>query len=164
MDDNAEKFGRALGAPKREGNRLFGRPIPDGDEGAAKPDGPGSLEFRAGEAGRAIFDIGDADLTVVAGDDGRANLDMPATEGLPGRGIPPMREVPAGEAGRPLPDCKRVIWEGGAVTSLGSAWLGPDTRRRRSSNCVLSLGDSGPTRDHTFSPTSAYPSLNSNVS
>lgn len=138
--------------------------MPEGDEGTASPDGPGSREFRAGEAGRPAFDVGDADLSVAAGDDGRANLELPVTEGLPGRGIPPMRELAAGEPGRAMPDCKRDIWEGGAEISLASVVLGPATRRRRSSSCVLSLGDRGPTRDHTFSPTRAYPSLYLDVS
>jgi len=107
LEDDAEKLGRALGGPKREGSILLGLPMPEGEEGTASPEA-GSREFRAGEAGRAIFE-GDADRNVAAGDAGRASFDVPATAGLPGRGIPPMREVVAGEPGRIMPVCKRVI-------------------------------------------------------
>lgn len=86
--------------------------MPDGEEGAASPDGPGIFALRAGEAGRAIFDAGDAGLVAPAGDDGRASLDTPATEGLDGRGIPPILELAAGEPGRAMPDCRRVTWDG----------------------------------------------------
>lgn len=97
---------------------LFGLPIPEGDGGAANPDGPGRREFRAGEAARAVLVTGDADLSVAAGDAGRADLAVPTTEGLSGRGIPPRREAVAGEPGRAMPVCKRVICEGGAVGPL----------------------------------------------
>lgn len=153
MDDNVEKLGRDLGAPKREGSILFGLPMPDGDDGAGSPDGPGRREFRAGEAALAGLVIGDADLKVAPGEAGRANFENPATEGLSGRAIPPIRDKAAGEPGRTALACKRVICAGGAATSLCSRLLGPATRRRRSSNCVLSFGDNGPTSDHTFSPT-----------
>ncbi len=46
----------------------------------------------------------------------------------------------------------------GAVSTF-SELLAPGTRRSRSSNCVLSLGDNAPTNDQIFSPTSTYPSL-----
>lgn len=90
----------------------MGLPIPEGEDGAASPDGPGNREFCAGEAGRAT---GDADRNVAAGD---ASFDTPDIAGLPGRGIPPMREELAGEPGRAIPVCKRVICEGGAGTSF----------------------------------------------
>ena len=82
---------------------LLGLPIPEGEDGAASPDGPGNREFCAGEAGRATGD---------------ASFDTPDIAGLPGRGIPPMREELAGEPGRAIPVCKRVICEGGAGTSF----------------------------------------------
>jgi hypothetical protein len=94
----------------------------------------------AGETGRVTFDAaGDEDLTVLAGELGREDLAIPDTEGLAGRGTPPTR---------------RATWAGGAGVSGFVGLLGPATRRSRSSNCVLSLGESDPTRDHIFSPTS----------
>jgi hypothetical protein len=119
LEDNAEKLGRAFGAPKREGSILLGLPIPDGEEGAGSPEGPGNREFRAGEAGRA-FEVGDADCKVTAGDAGRASFDGPDTAGLPGRGIPPMRVLVAGELGLAMLDCRRVICETGADASYFS--------------------------------------------
>lgn len=85
-----------------------------------------------GESGRGGGGIGAASLdepTIAglpgrgraerAGDAGRPNL--PPTEGLPGRGIPPGRDNP--ERGRA---------EAGASES--AMWLGPETRRIRSSS------------------------------
>ena len=95
LDDKPEKLGRTFGAPNREGSRLFGRPMPAGEEGAGTPDGPKIFTLRAGDAGRAIVDAGDA---------GRASLDTPATKGLVGRSIPPILELIAGEPGRAMPD------------------------------------------------------------
>lgn len=159
LDDKPEKLGRALGAPNREGSRLFGRPMPEGEEEAGSPGGPRIFALRAGDAEPVIFDAGDAGLIVPAGDDDRASLDTPATEGLVERGIPPILELTAGEPGRAMPDCKRVTWDGGAGAPLACGALGPVTRRRRSSSCVLSLDDNGPTNFHTCSPTREYPSL-----
>ena len=133
LEDSVEKLGRAFGAPKREGSILLGLPIAEGEGGAVSPEEPGSRGFRAGEAGRATFAAGDADRKVAAGDAERASLEVPATAGLPGRGIPPTREVVAGEPGRAMPVCRRVIWAGGAGTSFFRL-LGPATRRRRSSS------------------------------
>lgn len=84
------------------------------------------------------------------GEEGRARREGPVTAGEAGRGIPPMplnRELGLGtpearrEAGPGVEDV------GGAETALSgvSPLLGPATRRNRSSSCVLSLGDKGPT-------------------
>jgi hypothetical protein len=108
LEDSAEKLGRAFGAPNREGSILLGLPIPDG-EGAGSPEGP-----------LAAFEPGDADRKVIAGDAGRASFDGPDTAGLPGRGILPMRVVVAGEPGRVMPVCRRVICERGADNSCFS--------------------------------------------
>lgn len=80
----------------------------EGEEGATRPGRPGNREVLTGEAGRALFGAGDTDRNV-AGDAERASFDVPAIEGLPGRGIPPAREVVEGEPGRRMFACKRVI-------------------------------------------------------
>jgi hypothetical protein len=112
------KLGRAFGAPKREGSILLGLPMPEGEEGAGSPEGPGNREPRAGERGRAEFEVGDVDRIVAAGDIGRVSLDEPDTAGLPGRDVPPTRILVAGEPGRAIPDCKRVICDTGAGASF----------------------------------------------
>ena len=140
---------RGLGGPNLEGRRLLPR--------LGGEVGPGRCE-----PGRAIPDNA-GDIALAAGGElGRASRDGAATDGLEGRGRPPGRdELVDGEAGRARPDVKRVTWEGGAGARLscGSEELGPATLRRRSSSCVLSFGESGPTRVHIFSPTNKKISL-----
>jgi len=150
-----------LGGPRRDGKKLFGR-RPEGEEGAAGPeepavaDGmampnwPGSLG-RIGEEGLPICEeTGEADRNVLEGEPGPAIREIPETAGLPGRGAV-NRE---GESGRELVVAKRDICAGctGVCGSGFPGLLGPATRRRRSSSCVLSFDDNGPTRDQTFSP------------
>lgn len=150
----------ARGRPSREGNMLFGRPIPVGDDAPAGRGIAATRAFRAGELGRPTFEVvGDIDRKVRAGDAGRASFDIPATAGLVGLAITPIRVLDSGEPGRGIAAVKRAICGGGAGASFFSGLIGPVTRRNLSSNCVLSLGDKGPTNDHTFSPTRAYPSL-----
>ena len=104
MGGIAENLGRAFGAPKREGSKLFGRPIPDGELGGAREAGPGSREpFVDGEAGRATLSAGEG-ARIVDGEAERASFD-------PAAGIPPMREEVDGERGLGALAfaCKRVI-------------------------------------------------------
>jgi hypothetical protein len=133
--------------------------VPVGGTVMAK--GPGNLETRGGEDGRAVCDAaGDADLNVREGEPGRAMRDIVDAAGLAGRGIPP--DFPTdGDSGREPPLARRVTRAGcaGVWYSDLAGLLGPETRRRRSSSCVLSFGESGPTNVHTFSPTNAYASL-----
>jgi hypothetical protein len=88
-------------------------------------------------------------------EEGRTRREAPGIAGLAGRGMP-LVERPEGEAGRPIPDVSLVVCAGGiedAVADFGvGGVLGPATRRRRSSSCVLSFGVRGPTRDQIFSP------------
>jgi hypothetical protein len=89
---------------------------------------------------------GEAERRPRAGDAGRANLER---AGLPGLAVAAFnRATPAG-AGP----------EAGAGSCLSCELLGPGTRRNRSSSCVLSLLERGPTRVQTFSPTKEYTSL-----
>lgn len=86
--------------------------MPTGDKGAANEDGPGSREPLAGEGARALLGAGDG-ARIVTGEAGRASFET-VTEGLPGRGMPPIREViEAAEGERGLGPfalaCKRVI-------------------------------------------------------
>lgn len=161
FEDNP-KFGRGLGGPRRDGNMLFGR-IPKGEDGATRfevpaiADGtviPGSFG-RIGEDGLAIWErAGEADRGILAGEPGLANREIPETAGLAGRG-----EV--GESERMPVPARRDTCAGCAGvcgTSLPGL-LGPATRRRRSSSCVLSFDDNGPTSDQTFSPIKEYTSL-----
>jgi hypothetical protein len=100
---------------------------------------------RRGDSGRVCEGTGEAVLSVFAGEAGRAIRDAAVIDGLADLGaLAVRRATPLGAMG------------GGSVFP----WeLGPGTRRNRSSSCVLSLGDRGPTRDHTFSPTREYASL-----
>lgn len=75
--------------------------------------------------------------------------------GLAERGIPPIRDVAPG-AGDPdlgIPVARREACVASGADSFLSGLLVPGTRRSRSSNWVLSLGDIGPTKDQIFSPT-----------
>ena len=164
MEGNPEKFGRGLGGPRRDGKKLFGRRL-KGEDGAGRPeepavadgivmpDEPGSFG-RIGEEGLPIWDgTGEADRTVVAGEPGLTTREMPEIAGLPGRGVI-NRE---GESGRAPAAAKRKTCAvcadcTGLCGSDLPGLLGPATRRRRSSSCVLSFGGSGPTSDQTFSP------------
>lgn len=103
---------------------------------------------------------GETDRNDRPGDPGRAMRDIVEAVGLVGRSIPPTFPRD-GDAGREPTFASRATCEGGAgVWCSGLAGLlGPATRRRRSSSCVLSLGERGPTKVHTFSPTSTYASL-----
>lgn len=83
--------------------------MPEGDKGTANPEGPGNREVLAGEAGRVALEPGDAGRSVVAGDAGRASREATVTDGLLGRGMPMVREVVEGDAGRAIPVCIRVI-------------------------------------------------------
>ena len=129
-------FGRLRGGPSREGSRLFGRPIPLGDEGAGKCElGLASLLLRVGEVGCGTADgPGETDLGAYAGDTGRASREVGAVAGLPARGKPPKREdIPgAGEAERVPAAARRDTWLIGPSPFSGE--LGPATRRKRSSN------------------------------
>ena len=100
---------------------------------------------RRGDSGRTCEGTGEAVLSVFAGDAGRAIREVATIDGLADLGVwVDKRVTPLGATG------------GGSVFP----WeLGPGTRRNRSSSCVLSLDDKGPTRDHTFSPTREYASL-----
>jgi hypothetical protein len=118
-------------------------------------------EGGAGETGRAKFDeTGEFTLTVRAGEAGRPGFETPTREGLTGLWVLPGR---AGEAGRGMPAVNLATGGSAARFPVLPGLLGPATRRRRSSSCVLSFGDKGPTSDHTFSPTKVYTSLKTSV-
>lgn len=105
-----------------------------------------------GEEGLPIWDgTGEAERTVLGGEPGLAIREIPEKAGLPERGVV-NRE---GESGRALSAAKREICAGctGVCGSGLPGLLGPATRRRRSSSCVLSFDDNDPTSDQTFSPT-----------
>ena len=103
---------------------------------------------RRGDSGRACEGTGEAVLSVFAGEAGRAIREAAVIDGLAGLGTFAVRRAtPLGAA----------VAMGGS--SVLPSELGPGTRRNRSSSCVLSLDDKGPTRDHTFSPTREYASL-----
>ena len=173
--DNAGTEGRVTdrGCAKREGSMLLGRK-PDADvtdgipevlvaDGAVTPEGLGSLEVpRGGEDSRpTVCDgAGETDRNERLGEPGRAMRDVVEAAGLAGRGIPPNFPTD-GDSGREPMFASRATCGGGAgVWCSGlTGLLGPATRRRRSSSCVLSLGERAPTKDHTFSPTSTYTSL-----
>ena len=91
-----EKLERGLANREGPGRRLFGRPIPVGEVGLL-----GGCR-RDGDAGRGN------EGAAAAGEAGLASLEGPATDGLPGRGIAPKREVPAGDPGRGIPPASRV--------------------------------------------------------
>ena len=103
---------------------------------------------------------GETDRNGPPGEPGRAMRDIMEAAGLAGRGIPPTFPTD-GDSGRELAFTSRATCGGGAGVWCSSlaGLLGPATRRRRSSSCVLSLGERGPTKVHTFSPTSTYASL-----
>jgi hypothetical protein len=112
---------------------------------------PGSFG-RIGENGLAIWEGAEvADSGVLAGELGLANWEIPETAG---RG-----EV--GESERmPVPARQDICTGCAGVCGTGlPGQLGPATRRRRSSSCVLSFDDNGPTSDQTFSPIKEYTSL-----
>lgn len=172
--DNARAAVRAadLGCAKREGSMLLGRK-PDAEtdgipevpvaDSADILDGPGNLETpRDGEADRAVFctDVGETDRNNRPGEPGGAMRDAVEAAGLWGRGIPPTLPTD-GDSGREPAFTNRVTCAGGAGVWCSGlvGLLGPATRRRRSSSCVLSLGERGPTNVQTFSPTSTYNSL-----
>ena len=113
---------------------------------------PGGREKRVGESDREIVgEVGDVDLTVRAGEAGRASREMAATDGLAALGGPPPRAIVPGRA---MPPATRET-AGGVATVVEPSWvLGPETRRRRSSSWVLSFGGKGPTNVQTFSPIS----------
>jgi len=92
---------------------------------------------------------GEAERNVLEGEPGLAIREILGTAGLAGRAAVD-RE---GESGR-VPAAKRDICADctGVCGSGLPGLLGPATRRRRSSSCVLSFGDNGPTSDQTFSP------------
>lgn len=151
--------GRARGAPNRDGIKDFGRPIPLGEVGPGNCEPvEGARTVRAGDAGRPLLLLegaGDEDRAGFAGEAGRARREADKTAGLAGRARPPIREAGPG-AGDPdlgIPETRRVTWAGCKGTSARSGLLGPATRRRRSSSCVLSLGDNLLTSDQIFSPT-----------
>jgi hypothetical protein len=131
------------GRPSRDGNILRGLAFP-GEVATGIVPGLEPVGQR-GDSGRTCEGTGDAVLSVFAGDAGRATREVDAIDGLADLGVwADRRATPLGVTG------------GGSVFP----WeLGPGTRRNRSSSCVLSLGDRGPTRDHTFSPTREYASL-----
>ena len=137
------------GLPKREGpgSKLFGRPMPLGDVGVAFE------TLGAGEAERGPADTGDV---------GRVNRDDGGFEGLGALAMLPRRVRTDGpkegdaDRGMPQAPASLEIFGFGAASGSGFSWLlGPATRLRRSSSCVLSLGDKGPTYCQTFSPTRA---------
>ena len=143
--------------------------MPLGEEGAASWDCdsgfPNLFVAAAGEVGWAMPDgVGDAVLGAYEGEIGRARRDTGATAGLPDRGIPPRREamLGAGDAERAVELANLDACVTG--TSALSGELGPATRRKRSSSCVLSFGDSVPTSCQIFSPTKTYPSLQKSAS
>ena len=131
------------GRPSRDGNILRGLAFP----GEVATDVVAELDpaERRGDSGRTCEGTGEAVLSVFAGDAGRAIREVAAIDGLADLGVwADRRATPLGATG------------GGSVFP----WeLGLGTRRNRSSSWVLSLGDRGPTRDHTFSPTREYASL-----
>ena len=131
------------GRPSRDGNMLRGLVFP----GEVATDVVVGLNpaWRRGDSGLVCEGTGEAVLSVFAGDTGRAIREVAVMEGLADLEAWAVRRVtPLGATG------------GGSVFP----WeLGPGTRRNRSSSCVLSFGDRGPTRDHTFSPTREYASL-----
>lgn len=154
--DGGAPFIRALGGPNRDGSKLLGRPMAEGDDGPGRCDSPPILVDLGGEVGLLMLGAGDVDLaTLEAGDTGRARRDDGTIEGLVARGIAPIREAGPG-AGEPdlgiadeiLDACVDIC----AVSAL-SGLLTPGTRRRRSSNWVLSLGDKCPTNVQILSPT-----------
>lgn len=138
------------GRPSREGNMLRGLAFP----GEVVTDVMAGLDppRRRGVSGRACEGTGEAVLSAFAGDAGRAIREAAVIDGLAGLGAlavrrtTPLGATDATGGGSVLP------WE-----------LGPATRRKRSSSCVLSLDDKGPTRDHTFSPTKEYASLGHDI-
>lgn len=134
--------GRLLrGRARRDGRRVLPRPRLEGDVGTG--DGAIGRIPRAGDSAReATEGAGDTDL--IAGEAGRARRDIPAIDGLAGRGSPPAKRPTAGLV---------------ATCSGLSCELGPGIRRNRSSSWVLSLRDKVPTNDHIFSPIKAYASL-----
>lgn len=139
--------------------------IPDAlvADGAVTPKGPSSLEVpRDGEDNRPVVckGAGETDRNDRLGEPGRAMRDVVEAAGLAGRRIPPTFPTD-GDSGREPTLVSRATCEGGAgVWCSGlTGLLGPATRRRRSSSCVLSLGERTPTKVHTFSPTSTYTSL-----
>lgn len=163
MEGVAENFGRGLGGPRRDGKKLFGRK-PKGEDGAGRLEEPAVVDGmemldwlgifgRIGEEGRPIWEgAGEADRNVLEGEPGlaiREILGIAGLAGLAGRSVA-NRE---GESGR-VPAAKRDICADctGVCGSGLPGLLGPATRRRRSSSCVLSFGDNGPTSDQTFSP------------
>ena len=84
---------------------------------------------------------------VLEGDTGRANREV-VVDGVVGRGIP-NDLIEAWDSGRRGP----VGVRGDTTLSLSGLFkLSPGTRRSRSSSWVLSLGERGPTSDHTLSP------------
>jgi hypothetical protein len=172
--DNVGAEGRVTdrGCARREGSMLLGRKpeadITDGipevpaADGAVTPEGLGSLEApRGGEDGRPVVcnGMGERDRNNRPGEPG-AMRDIVEAAGLEGRVIAPTFPTD-GDSGREPEFASRATCGGGAgVWCSGLAGLlGPATRRRRSSSCVLSLGERGPTKVHTFSPTSTYASL-----
>lgn len=124
-----------LGLPNREGNILFGRLIPVGEDGNALS---GALDFApvgTGDPARTKMGTGELDLNPWAGDVGRARREAPGTAGLAGRGRPPTLVPIEGEAGRPPIPAMRVT--AGAVAEndgTASGMLGAGTRRSRSSS------------------------------
>jgi hypothetical protein len=104
------------GRARREGRKLLPRPRPVGDVG---PGDEAVGRLRTGDSARgATESVGDVDLTT-AGEAGRARRDMPAADGLAGRGSPPAKRLTAGLAA----NWSDFSWE-----------LGPGMRRRRSSS------------------------------
>lgn len=98
-------LGRAFGGPSFDGIKVFGRPILLGEEGPGRCDVVGGLTDLAGEVGLPMPEgIGEDDLALAAGELGRARRDAASTDGLAGRGKPPMRAIPeaAGEPDLPL--------------------------------------------------------------
>lgn len=104
------------GRARRDGRRLLPRPRLAGDVG---PGDEAVGWLRTGDSAReAIGSVGDVDLTT-AGEAGRARRDMPAADGLAGRGSPPAKRLTAGFV----------------ANRSGFSWeLGPGMRRKRSSS------------------------------
>lgn len=157
----------ARGRPSLEGRRLFGRAMSFGEPEEGLSSNGDRCDVCTGDSDRLTLEIvGDPERIVWAGEVGRASRELPAAaDGLAGLGRVVIRGT-AGEPGLVTPAVKRATAGAMAEEAAGSdavscfSWkLGPGTRRRRSSSCVLSFEGSGPTRDQTFSPTRVYPSL-----
>lgn len=97
-----------------------------------------------------------ADVRV--GDDGCTVRESPVTDGLAGRGIPPVLELGMGEP-VPLPFKRAAADDKAKESGLVSPLPELGIRLSLSSNCVFSFAGNEPTSDHIFSPMRTYPSL-----